>query len=147
MNADVIILGPGGLYTSLIPNLLVEGISKALRDTQAKKIYVANLINKRGQTPLFKVSDYLREIQHYIGKDVFDFLIVNEGKPPKELIKAYAQEGDLVQNDITGRRVVSVDLLGSGLKEVQKGDTLQRNLIRHDPQKLAQELMRIVAAL
>lgn len=147
MNADVIILGPGGLYTSLIPNLLVEGISKALRDTQAKKIYVANLINKRGQTPQFKVSDYLREIQRYIGKDVFDFLIVNEGKPPKELIKAYAQEGDLVQNDTTGVRVVSVDLLSNGLKEVQKGDTLQRNLIRHDPQKLAQELMKIVAAL
>ncbi|MBI4152719.1 YvcK family protein [Candidatus Woesearchaeota archaeon] len=147
MNADVIILGPGGLYTSLIPNLLVEGISKALRDTQAKKIYIANLINKRGQTPLFKVSDYLREIQRYIGKDIFDFLIVNEGKPPQELIKAYALEGDLVHNNLTGARIVSADLLSSGLKEIQKSDRLQRNLIRHDPQKLAQELMKIVNSL
>ncbi len=147
MNADVVILGPGGLYTSLIPNLLVEGVSKALRDTQAKKIYVANLINKRGQTPSFKVNDYLREIQRYIGKDVFDYLIVNSGKPPKELIKAYEKEGELVENDLEDARIVSVDLLGSNLKEIQKGDTLQRNLIRHDPQKLAQELMKIVTSL
>ena len=62
MNADLIIFGPGGLYTSLIPMLLVDGIPKALRETKAKKVFIVNLMNKYGQTPHFKVGDYLREI-------------------------------------------------------------------------------------
>ena len=147
MNADLIILGPGGLYTSLIPNLLVEGVSKALRDSQAKKVFITNLMNRRGQTTHFKTSDYLRELKRYLGKDIFDYVIVNNGKPPEELIQRYAQEGELVQNDLKEARVITADLLSNEFKEVQKGDLLKRNLIRHDSEKLAQELMKIAAAL
>ena len=144
MNADVVILGPGGLHTSLIPNLLVEGIAKALRNTKAKKVYVANLMNRKGQTTGYKVSDYLKEIVHYIGKDIFDFVIVNSEKPPKELIQRYAQEGELVQNDVTQARVIATPLLDEGIKEMQSGDLLRRNLIRHHSEKLAQALLKIV---
>ncbi|KHO48937.1 MAG: hypothetical protein QT02_C0011G0022 [archaeon GW2011_AR9] len=147
MNADAVILGPGGMYTSLIPNLLVDGISKSLRDTQAKKIFIVNLINKKGQTPKFKVGDHLREIQRYIGKDIFDYVLVNNGKPAKELLAAYSEEGDPVENDLHDPRIIHADLVSNALKEVQKGDTLQRNLIRHDQEKLASELMKIVAHL
>ncbi len=148
MNADLIVFSPGGIYTSLIPNLLVEGIPKALRETKAKKLLVVNLVNKHGQTPLFKAGDYLREIQKYIGKDIFDFIIVNSGKAPKELVDKYAAEGSVVENDlIKDARVTFTDVLSNELKEVQKGDLLVRNLIRHDPQKLAKVIMEKVNEL
>ena len=144
MNADLIIISPGGLYTSLIPNLLVEGISKALRESKAKKILVLNLINKHGQTPNFKTTHYLEKMHHFIGKDIFDHIIVNSQKPPRELLEMYAQEGGLVENDLHDGRCIEANLLSSELKEIQKGDLLKRNLIRHDSQKLARELMNIV---
>ena len=144
INADVVILGPGGLYTALIPNLLVDGISKALRETQAKKVFVANLMNRTGQTTDFKLNDHIQEIKKFIGEDVFDFIIVNDGEPKQELVNIYSQEGSLVKNDLQDERVISVDLLSSKLKEVQQGDLLKRNLIRHDSKKLAKVIMEIV---
>jgi len=143
INADLIIIGPGGLHTSLIPNLLVEGVTEALRRSQAKKTFVVNLMNRKGQTTGFKVSDYLEEMKRFIGDDIFDYIIVNDQKPPKELIEVYAEEGDLVQNDLSDERIISARLLGE-LKEGPKKDLIKRNLIRHDSKKLAQELMKIV---
>lgn len=143
MNSDMIVIGPGGLHTSLIPNFLVEGVSEALRNTQAKKTFVVNLMNRKGQTTGFKVSDYLNEIQRFVGKDIFDFILVNNQKPSQELIEVYAEEGELVENDLHENRVVNAPLLGD-LKETPKRDLLKRSLIRHDPKKLAQELMKIV---
>ncbi|HLC71728.1 MAG TPA: gluconeogenesis factor YvcK family protein [Candidatus Nanoarchaeia archaeon] len=147
MNADMVILGPGGLYTSLIPNLLVEGIPKALRDTQAKKVFVVNLMNKKGQTTHFKVSDHLRELQHFIGKDVFDYILVNNGKPAEDLIKLYSEEGTMVENDLVADpRVIACHLIENGKAEYSSSDALakHRAFIRHDAHKLAQELMHIV---
>ena len=147
MNADLVILGPGGLYTSLIPNLLVEGISKALRETKAKKVFIVNMMNRRGQTTGFKVNDYVREIKRFTGVDVFDYVLVNNGKPKKELIEKYAQEGEMVQNDLSGdSRLISADLLSETKSEYQSIDALakHRAFIRHDSNKLAKELMNIV---
>jgi uncharacterized cofD-like protein len=144
MNADLVVLGPGGLYTSLISNLLVEGLSKALRDTKAKKVFILNLMNKRGQTTGFKVGDHLKEIKKFLGKDIFDYILVNGSEPAKELIQVYEQEGELVENDLDDSRIITADLLSNELKEVQEGDLLKRNLIRHDSKKLAAELMKIV---
>lgn len=143
MNADLLVIGPGGLHTSLIPNLLVEGVSDALKRSQAKKTFVVNLMNRRGQTTGFKVSDYLNEVNRYIGKDIFDYILVNNQQPPQELIDVYAEEGTLVSNDITEERVISAPLLGE-LKKGHEVDLIKRNLIRHDSKKLAQELMKIV---
>ena len=144
INADLIIIGPGGLYTSIIPNFLVDGISQALRDTRAKKIFVSNLMNRKGQTTEYKVSDYHAEIVKYIGKDVFDYIITNNQKPDNELINIYAEEGNLVENDIISDRVISAPLLG-GINNQQEGDTLlKRNLIRHNSQQLTSELVKIV---
>lgn len=143
MNADLVVIGPGGLHTSLIPNLLVDGVSQALKETQAKKTFIANLMNRKGQTTQFKVSDYLREIVQYIGADVFDFIIVNNQEPPSDLIEVYSEEGTLVENDVHEERVIAAPLLG-GIVAGSRRDLLKRNLIRHDPKKLAQELMKIV---
>src|SRR3989344_6007928 len=145
MTADLVILSPGDLYTSLIPNLLVDGVSKALRETGAKKALVVNLMNKRGQTTQFKVSDYLRELKRFLGKDVFDFIVVNSSKASEDLIKLYEQEGDPVLNDLKNdSRIIAVDLLSSEVVQAQKTDALKRSLLLHDSQKLANELMKIV---
>ena len=147
MNADLIIIGPGGLYSSLIPILLVEGISKALRETNAEKVFVVNLMNKKGQTTGFKVSDYLKEIRRFTGKDIFNSVIVNNGLPVKELVEIYAREGNLVEIDLENdERIIAFDLLSKEKYEYSKTDVLakHRALIRHDRKKLAQVLMGII---
>lgn len=142
-NADLIVIGPGGLHTSLIPNLLVEGVSEAISKSDAKKVYIANLMNRKGQTTGYKTSHYVEELSRFMGDDVFDHILINVQKPPKELIDVYAAEGDAVENDLEGDRVIFANLLGR-LAEEPKKDLLKRNLIRHDSKKLASELMDIV---
>ena len=144
MNADLVVLGPGGLYTSLIPNLLVEGVCEALRKTVAKKVFIVNLMNRKGQTTGFTVSAYLKELSQFIGSDIFDYIIVNNQNPSQHLIERYAEEGELIFNDLQDdERVIIAPLLGE-FKEGVRGDLLKRSLIRHDSKKLAQELMKIV---
>jgi len=145
-NADYIVLGPGGLHTSLIPNLLVEGVSDALLQSKGKKIFVVNLMNRKGQTTGFKVSDYLKEMVQFIGEDIFDFILINKQSPPEDLLDVYSEEGTLVENDLDDARVVEALLLGD-LKEGPQKDLIKRNLIRHDPDKLATELIKIVGNL
>jgi uncharacterized cofD-like protein len=144
MKSDLVILGPGGLYTSLVPNLLVEGLSEALRNSPAKKVFVVNLMNRKGQTTGFTVKNYLDEMEKFIGADIFDYIIVNNQKPVEELIKRYEEEGELIENDLQDDpRVIAAALLGE-IKENDRVDLIKRSLIRHDSQKLAQELMKIV---
>ncbi|NGX36374.1 MAG: hypothetical protein K1000chlam1_01220, partial [Candidatus Anoxychlamydiales bacterium] len=144
MNADLVVLGPGGFYTSLIPNLLVEGVTEALQKTLAKKVFVVNLMNRKGQFTTHKVSDRLIELVKFLGKDIFDYILVNKSKPSQELIQNYSEEGDLVENDINkDERVIAADLLGP-LASVAKNDLIKRSLIRHDSKKLAKEIIAIV---
>ena len=144
MNADLIVMGPGGLHTSIIPNLLVKGVSEALRQTQAKKIYISNLMNRKGQTTGFKVSDYHQEIIRFIGEDIFDYILVNHQVPQKELIERYAKEGELIENDMKDSRVISASLLGEITEKDQSDILLNRNLIRHNSKQVTGELMKIV---
>ncbi len=142
-HADLIVIGPGGWYTSVIPNILVDGVADALRKSQAKKIFINNLMNRRGQTTGFKVSHYLKEITSYIGEDIFDYILVNGAKPSEDLIEKYAEEGELVENNIDDERIILADLLGPMILS-SNHDLIRRNLIRHDSKKLAQEIMKIV---
>ncbi|MDP1609055.1 MAG: YvcK family protein [Chlamydiales bacterium] len=141
--ADLVVIGPGGFYTSLIPNLLVDGMAQAIRTCPAKKVFVVNLMNRKGQTTKFKTSHYLQELTRFLGEDVFDYILINCQKPPEDLIDVYAAEGDLVENDLDDPRVVFANLLGKVAEQSNK-DVMKRNLIRHDSKKLAQELVKIV---
>jgi uncharacterized cofD-like protein len=142
-HADLIVVGPGGLHTSLIPNLLVEKVCDAICSSDAKKVFVVNLMNRKGQTTGYRTSDYLRELVRFLGQDPFDHILINVQKPLKSLIDVYANEGDLVENDLEDERLIFAHMLG-GLQEPSKRDFIKRNLIRHDSKKLAEELMKIV---
>lgn len=143
-NADLIVIGPGGFHTSIIPNLLVEGVTDAISKTQAKKIFVVNLMNRKGQTTGYRVSDYLKVLTGFLGEDSLDYILVNNKKPPDDLIARYSDEGEIVENDLKDDgRVIPADLLGPFVEENKK-DLIKRSLIRHDTKKIAQELMKIV---
>ncbi|MBI5456487.1 YvcK family protein [Candidatus Kaiserbacteria bacterium] len=144
--ADMIIVGPGDLYTSLIPNFLVSGISSAFIKSRAKKVYVVNLMNKNGHTDDFEVSDYVRVLEDVVGKKkAFDTVVYNTKNPSTALLRKYADEGEPVlrRKGANGQKMVGANLLASHLVKKAKGDVLQRALIRHDPQKLAAVLMRL----
>ena len=144
LNADAVIIGPGGFYTSIVANLLVDGIAEAIKKTDAVKIFVVNLMNRKGQTTGFTVKDYLRGMEEYLGKGIFDYVLVNNQQPPDELIEIYREEGELVFCDVAGENIIAAPLLGE-MQEKSRGDLLKRNLIRHDSRRLAQELMKILA--
>ena len=130
MKADIVIIGPGDLYTSIIPNLLVDGMKESLKKTKAKKIYISNVMTKFGETNDFKATDFIKTISDYLGKDVLDYAIVNNKKPSLKKLASYVKEkSDFVIPDLdkvkTGKiSVIKTDLLRSG------------KFIRHDPAKL-----------
>lgn len=138
MEADLIVLGPGDLYTSIIPNLLVEGISQALRKTKGKVVYVCNIMNKHGETDNFSVFDYVREIEKYTKIEKLYGIIVNNGKYPQKLLEKYEQEKAYPVE----ANVKDVEKLA---KKVIMGDlTRKETLLRHDPEKLGKAIVSLL---
>ena len=149
LEADLIIIGPGNHYCAIIPNLLVPGIAEALRNTKAKIVYNCNLISKHGQTDLFSLKDYVREINGYIGRERIDYVTYNTKKPDARLLKKYRFYGLLVPflNDRTRTyRVVQTDLLSGEKIRRKREDKVAhtRAFIRHDPEKLAKVLVMLL---
>ncbi|MBI4778862.1 YvcK family protein [Candidatus Falkowbacteria bacterium] len=142
--ADKIIINPGDLYCSLIPNFLVKGTAEALAKTKAKIIYVANLITKPGQTDNFTVVDYLRAIEKYSGKGIIDYVIYNKEMPGDDFLKKHLRPGEklVMAGDIDKFKKIKLlgyNLLSRKVFQAKKGDALSnlRSLIKHDPDKLA----------
>lgn len=146
-HADLIVLGPGDLFTSLIPNLLVEGVPEALKATKARIIYVLNLMTKFGQTYQYTAADHMKTLERYIGKSV-DAVLVNTASIPRRALEVYAKSSEVpVVDNLVDRkpyRVHRADLVGKALVTKFKSDALVRSLIRHDSTKLANTLMHIV---
>jgi len=147
-DADFIILGPGDLYTSLIPNLLVTGVAATLRMARAHKIYICNLMTKFGQTDGYTIRTHLNELKHYTGSDVAT-VFINSAKPNKDLLDWYFKSGDvlMVKDDLPKRsktlKIVRKDFLSATKYEKSLSDRLKRSLIRHDSEKLAAALVDI----
>ncbi len=138
--ADVITLGPGSLYTSLLPNLLVQGIPKAIRESAALKIYIGNIMTQNGETTGFSASDHFRAICEHSGEHLFDTFLCNL-TPISETQRVNYLEQNAIQivNDLDaissfGVRVMLKDLLADDDK------------VRHDPLKLAQAIFELVLA-
>ncbi len=142
-NADLIVVGPGDLYTSLMPDFLVRGIGKACMRSKARKVYVANLMNRLGHTDGFSVGDYVHTLEAAMGGR-FDYILFNTATPPRILLKRYADEGEPVHLGAHDARVVGCDLLAEGVATHTRGDALRRTLIRHDPAKLARALLKLM---
>lgn len=140
-HADLILLGPGSLFTSLIPNLLVEGIAAAIEKAAAEKILVANLMTQPGETTGFTLRDHLRILHEYIDLHCFDSVIVNIALPNKELLTDYLEESaepvkhDLEEENEYRLQVIRADMLG--MIELEGKPT-----VKHDPRKLARVIVR-----
>jgi len=139
--ADLILLGPGSLFTSLVPNLLVEGISAAIERAPAEKVLVSNLMTQPGETDSFTLSDHLEALADYIDLRRFDAVLVNEAEPDAALIAGYRDEAALpVEDDLLtpnpyGLAVLRTDLVGTA-------EWAGKETIKHDPRKIARALVR-----
>ena len=132
--ADTIIIGPGDLYTSLLPNFLVRDIARAVRESEAEKVYICNLMTKHGETDGYKASDFVNAIHQYLGGRV-DRVIVNDGPFLPEVLKTYAEEKSepVVADRARLMRLVPNVVIGHLNLE---DDTLAR----HDPERLVQAI-------
>lgn len=146
MKADMVVLGPGDLFTSILPNILVDGIAQALRTSNAKKVYIANLMTKYGQTYSFSARDHVEAIKRYVGV-LPDVVILNDSSIPTKAIEFYKQshEEQVVDDmkDVTDCLVVRADVVSRQFTQKSKSDTLVRSLIRHDSMKLASVIMQL----
>ena len=140
LKADLIVIGPGDLYTSIIPNLLVKSISGSIKKSKAKKVYICNLMTKWGETNNFTGYDFVKEIENYLGRNVLNYVIFNTKKPLFSRIKKYEKEGAVFvmfnEKDFWKEKFQIIG--GSFLRK--------KGFIRHDPQKLAKTLLSIVNA-
>ncbi len=128
--ADTIVIGPGDLYTSLLPNLLVHDIAQAVRESEAEKVYVCNLMTKHGETDSYKASDFVNEIHHYLGGRV-DRVILNDGSFSPDVLETYAQEKSesvIIDHLTLTQLVPSIVIEHLNLED--------DSLARHDPERL-----------
>lgn len=142
--ADIIVIGPGNFYSSLVPNLLVRGIPEAIRKSQGLKIYVCNLMARTDQTRDFSVQGFTAAIEHYLGAPV-DKIIYNTEIPSKDLLRRYLRKSEsvvVVDSRLSKARFAGARLVSRTPPVIQKSDPLPRTLVRHDPDRLARAIMK-----
>ena len=134
--ADLILMGPGSLYTSVIPNLLVSGVADAIRKSRATRIYISNLMTQPGETVGYTASDHVRAILEHGGKGLIDCVILNNGAFAPEVAKRYRAQGAYpVRADVA-------QLESMGLRCIEDNILEQHGTVRHNGQRLAQLLLR-----
>lgn len=146
-SADLIVIGPGDLYTSVLPNLLVPGLSEALKSTRAKIVYVMNLMTKFGQTYNFRASDHIRVLEKYLDTSI-DHVVVNTAILSPKALRLYAKYHEVpVENDLSTRsyyHIAAAHLVSRTIYAKATSDELIRSLIRHDSDKLAKVLVSLL---
>ena len=136
--ANIIVLGPGSLYTSIISNLLFEDVTKAIVKSKAKKVYVANIMNQPGQTEGYTLARYINEVERYLGKHVLDYAIVNNGEITPEMIKDFNQE------DSTSVTIDLENIQNRAICVIQEDLVLTaKNALIHDSDRLAEIIMTL----
>ena len=137
--ADAIIIGPGSLYTNIIPNLLVKGVSKAIKESKAFKIYVSNLMTEPGQTDNYSLSEHIRAINEHAGKGVIEYCIYDTGEITPEFIRKYNMEGsELVEQDLSKAKIEGVNLMQRDLAYIDG------EFIRHNPDVIAASIIELI---
>lgn len=147
--ADLIVIGPGNFYCSIIPNLLVEGIADAICKSKATVVLNCNLVNKKGHTEKFNLDEYAGAVDDFLGKERIDFVTFNIKNPSQKLVERYEEVGEYLvrfnKEDHKKRKykVLLTDLLSDKLPKFSKSDVLadKRSFIRHHPDKLAKAII------
>jgi uncharacterized cofD-like protein len=148
--ADMIILGPGDLYTNTIANLVVNGVAEAIESSMAKVVFVMNLMSRPGETYGYKASDFLNDLSLYLKADRLDYIIVNtETSHSPAILKKYEAEGSTpVVDDLSDKwhlaQVIRARMRASHYLGPEKGDTLSRSMVRHDPELLAEQIHKLI---
>lgn len=137
--ADSIVIGPGSLYTNVIPNLLVPGVSKAIREAKGFKVYVSNIMTENGQTDNYTLYDHIKAIIDHAGKGIIDYCVYDTGEIVPEYIRSYNKEGsDLVEQDIS-------KVKDEGIKLIQRNlSTIENDRIRHNPDAIATSIIQLI---
>lgn len=136
--ADVIVIGPGSVYTSVVPNLLVKGIADAIAESDAAKVYVCNVMTQPGETDGFTASQHVRAVANHSDRKIFNYVLVNRQVPNLDLLEKYREQGaELVVPDIDRIREM-------GYKAIVGDFMSQTEVVRHDHDKLAETIMRLI---
>ncbi|MFC1711469.1 uridine diphosphate-N-acetylglucosamine-binding protein YvcK [Patescibacteria group bacterium] len=147
LDANYIILGPGDLYTSILPNLVVGKVKTVLKQTRAKLIYIVNLMTRYSQTPGFTAKDHVDEVEKYLGRKI-DYVLINNKKIPEKIIKLYKKEkGYPVRDDLSVSlkyKIIRKNFLKSEMIRKPEADVLQRSYLRHDSEKLARSIISLI---
>ena len=137
--ADAIIIGPGSLYTNVIPNLLVKNVSKVIKESNAIKIYVSNIMTEPGQTDNYTLSEHIKAILDHAGQGVIDYCIYDSGEIIPEFIKIYNKRGqDVVEQDIQKSKELGVKLLEKNLSQIVDDN------IRHNTEAVAESVIELI---
>ena len=137
--ADAIIIGPGSLYTNVIPNLLVKGVARAIKENKGFKIYISNIMTEPGQTDNYTLSEHIRAIQEHAGKGIVDYCIYDTGEIVPEFVRKYNREGsELVEQDTAKAK-------DEGIKLIQRNlSYIDGEFIRHNPDAIASSIIELV---
>jgi uncharacterized cofD-like protein len=137
-DADLICIGPGSVYTSVIPNLLIPGFADALKKSRAIKIYICNVMTQKGESDTFSASEHVGAIMQQVKGRVFDYVLVNTGVPSQDALEKYRTVGQvLVDADIDRIRAM-------GLRVIAGNFMSETDVVRHDPIKVVSRLMTML---
>jgi uncharacterized cofD-like protein len=138
VNADIIVVGPGSLYTSILPNLLVTGVASTMSGLSATRIYVANLMTQPGETDHYSLEDHLRAIAEHTNAQLFDYVLVNNALIPTDTLAEYADQGSApVLRQGESRSIEGALLVERDFVSTSSG------LLRHSPDALAAAIMDV----
>lgn len=138
MAADLIVVGPGSLYTSILPNLLVDGIAEAIRHSSATKAYIVNIMTQPGESDHYTAYDHVKAIYDHVGDEFFDYILVNIGKVPQELHVKYLEKNqEVVRFDEEAFRLLKA-------KVIAEDFLYYGSLLRHHATKVGEILMKIL---
>ena len=143
--ANFIVIGPGDLYTSIIPVLLVSGVKESIKKGKAKIVYIMNLMTKSGQTSNYKASDHISDLSRYLGRQP-DYVLINNGSISHDILESYRLYNEVkVKNDLdkNGYKILETDLVDNKKIEKSRSDILYRSILRHDSEKVAKVLVSI----
>ncbi len=143
-SANLIVLGPGGLYTTLLANIVIPGVAQALQKSRARIVLIMNLMTEYGQTYEMSAHEHVLEIEKYIGTKRIDYVLMNTSPLPVASVAKYQKAHAVpVIDDLSGPNVIRDDFISPLEIKRDKGDTLKRSFIRHDPMKLAKTIVQL----